>query len=256
MDVGARLRTARETLGLSLASVAQRTRVQPRILAAIEQNDLPSIPPKPFGRGFVRAYAQEVGLDPDLTVRDYFAQFVVVPTPGAVPREPAVEPWPSRPVWLVPAAGLVVVVLVGLALMRGRAESPSTETGAAPIGTAGQGLAAQEPVPAEPTRAEVSPPVNTANDELAIVLQAERECWVSATADDRRVLYQLMTSGTRQELRAVREIVLRVGDAGALRMTVNGREAGRLGGDGEVRTVRITPADAAKFVPVAAVGTG
>src|SRR5262245_5979991 len=75
MSIGAQLRTAREAKGLSLGAVAQRTRVQPRTLVAIELNDLTLLPPRPFGRGFVRAYAQEVDLDPDRTVRDYFAQF-------------------------------------------------------------------------------------------------------------------------------------------------------------------------------------
>ena len=71
IDVGSELRTARETKGLSIATLAQRIRVQPRTLSAIELNDLSSLPPRPFGRGFVRAYAEEVDLDPDRTVERF-----------------------------------------------------------------------------------------------------------------------------------------------------------------------------------------
>ena len=65
MDIGAQLRTARETKGLSIGTLAQRTRVPARTLAAIERNDQSAHPPHPFGRGFVRNYAEEVDLDPD-----------------------------------------------------------------------------------------------------------------------------------------------------------------------------------------------
>ena len=89
-DVGARLRASREAKRLSLDAVAASTRVQPRILSAIEQNDASVLPPRPYGRGFVRAYAQELGLDADNIVREYFGQF-------APPEPPPAPPAPERP---------------------------------------------------------------------------------------------------------------------------------------------------------------
>src|SRR6478609_6459322 len=89
MSIGAQLRAAREARGLSLDAVSRTTRVQPRILAAIERDDVAAVPPRPFGRGFVRAYAEEMGLDGDQVTRDYFAQFAP-PTP--VPDELATPP--------------------------------------------------------------------------------------------------------------------------------------------------------------------
>ena len=88
MDVGAHLRSSREAQGISLALLAARTRVQPRILTAIETNDLGGIPPKPYGRGFVRAYARELGLDPDRVVHDYFGQFPSAPVTVAATPPP------------------------------------------------------------------------------------------------------------------------------------------------------------------------
>ena len=75
MDTGARLREAREARGLTVDALARITRVPPRLLSAIERNELTVIPPRPYGRGFVRAYAAEVGLDPDEIVREYFGRF-------------------------------------------------------------------------------------------------------------------------------------------------------------------------------------
>jgi cytoskeletal protein RodZ len=245
MDTGARLRAAREALGLSLASLAQKTRVQPRIIAAIEHNDLQGIPPKPFGRGFVRAYAREVGLDPEQTVHDYFAQFPPA-LPDAVHPVATAEPWPARTSWLG-AAGLIAIVLVTLAVLKGGAGESVDTAPPAPVGTAGGGTA----------RAAESPKANgligrkedapVRQEGLAVVLIADRECWVTATADGERTLYQLLPAGGRHSMRADREIAIRAGDAGALRVAVNGRDTGPLGIDGQVRTVRIMPETAATF---------
>jgi cytoskeleton protein RodZ len=245
MDTGAQLRSAREALGLSLASLAQKTRVQPRIISAIEHNDLPSIPPKPFGRGFVRAYAREVGLDPEQTVRDYFAQFPPAPAVTSAGPDPEAEPWPARTSWLG-AAALIAIVLVTLAVFRG-GTGDEIERTSVPVGTTGS--ATERPVEAPRADGMIGKSEDAAplHEGLAIVLRADRECWVTATADGSRVLYQLLPAGTEHAIRASREIAIRAGDAGALRVSVNGREAGLLGRDGEVRSVRLTPGTAPGF---------
>jgi hypothetical protein len=66
---------------------------------------------------------------------------------------------------------------------------------------------------------------------------------VSATADGTRVLYRLVDAGTTETLRATREITIRVGDAGAVLWSVNGRQAVPMGHPGEVRTVTVKSED-------------
>ena len=58
------LRHARERLGLSLRDISDRTKIRTSILSSIERNEIDRLPPPIFTRGFVRAYAREVGLDP------------------------------------------------------------------------------------------------------------------------------------------------------------------------------------------------
>jgi cytoskeletal protein RodZ len=246
MDVGARLRSTREARGLSLGELAARTRVQHRILSAIEENDLGGIPPKPFGRGFVRTYAHEVGLDPEGTVRDYFGQFV----PEAPPTPP---PAPSPPLPRVGGFGVaiaaVVLVLIATFLV-GRSAQPPRAGATDAIGTSGSGadakraastagVAASDEATANRTPAERPP-----SSPLTIVLHADRMCWVTAHADGTRVVYRLLPAGAEETVRAAREVRVRAGDAGALRLSVNGRDRGAFGADGEVRVARLTPESA------------
>ena len=63
--VGQRLRAAREAQGLTLERVAEATKVRESLLQALEEMRLADLPSRPFAIGYVRAYAEAVGLDPD-----------------------------------------------------------------------------------------------------------------------------------------------------------------------------------------------
>jgi transcriptional regulator with XRE-family HTH domain len=248
MDIGAQLRTAREAMSLSIATLAQRTRVPARTLAAIERNDQTGLPPHPFGRGFVRTYAEEVDLDPDRTVRDYFAQFPEAPdsTRAAVLRKSPDVSWQLPSQWMgMGTAIAILVMVVAAAVVLGRRGDSAPEPNT--IGTAGTSPAptATTPVPhpvdqpaGTPTPA-VAPAPAPAPSAITVVLSLTGPCWVAATVDGRRTIYQILQPGERHTLVAERDMAIRFGDAGAVAWTINGRDAGTLGRAGAVRDIRI-----------------
>ena len=144
----------------------------------------------------------------------------------------------------------VLLVVVAAAVVLGRrserALQPET-VGTTGTSTATPGTAAAAPAsprtPAEPPHTPAIAPPPTAP--VTVVLSLTGASWVAATADGERVLYRTLQSGERHTLTAARELTLRFGNAGAVTWTINGREAGTPGGDGEVRNVRINPDNAA-----------
>jgi cytoskeletal protein RodZ len=72
--VGAQLRRTREHSGKSLREIAVRTKISVTALEALERNDFGRLPGGIFGRAIVRAYATEIGADPDATVVDFVDQ--------------------------------------------------------------------------------------------------------------------------------------------------------------------------------------
>lgn len=70
-DLGQTLRHAREAQGLSLDTIARRTNIARRVLESIDRNALHEVPGGLFTRGYLRAYAREVGLDPERLVREH-----------------------------------------------------------------------------------------------------------------------------------------------------------------------------------------
>jgi cytoskeleton protein RodZ len=74
-DFGAFLREARERSGISLRTIATTTKISMPSLEALERNDVSRLPGGIFLRAFVRAYAKEVGLDPEEAIRRFVARF-------------------------------------------------------------------------------------------------------------------------------------------------------------------------------------
>ena len=74
MNIGAALTAARNTQGKSLREIANTTNIAPRILEALDRDDVSLLPGGIFGRGFVRAYAREVGIDPEPLVAELVAR--------------------------------------------------------------------------------------------------------------------------------------------------------------------------------------
>jgi cytoskeleton protein RodZ len=68
---GATFKRARESRGISLDQIASETRISTRFLTAIENEEFHVLPGGIFNRGFVRTFAQAVGVDPDQAVADY-----------------------------------------------------------------------------------------------------------------------------------------------------------------------------------------
>jgi cytoskeletal protein RodZ len=112
MPIGAALRTARQTLGLSLTEISETTRVRERHLSAIEAGQIDQLPSRPFTVGYVRAFAKALGLDADATAARFRTEF---PSPDDELHTPVGvqhnRPARSR-LWLA-LGGVAVAAIVG-----------------------------------------------------------------------------------------------------------------------------------------------
>ena len=89
---GATLRAAREKRRLSVAEVAEGTRIKAHVVKAIENNDFSGIAAPLYGKGFIRLYAEFVGIDPEPLVRDYLERHARVVRPSLKSGNPAAAP--------------------------------------------------------------------------------------------------------------------------------------------------------------------
>jgi cytoskeletal protein RodZ len=75
IDFGLRMKRLREERGIALRDIAETTKISVSALEALERNDMSRLPGGIFSRGFIRAYAEQIGVDPEVTVREFIARF-------------------------------------------------------------------------------------------------------------------------------------------------------------------------------------
>ncbi len=74
LSFGEELKRERELREITLREVSESTKISLRYLEALERNAFESLPGGVFNRGFVRAYSQFIGIDPESMVDAYILQ--------------------------------------------------------------------------------------------------------------------------------------------------------------------------------------
>jgi cytoskeletal protein RodZ len=109
-EIGSSLREARERQGRSFPDLERKTQIRSRYLTALEDENFDAIPALAYTRGFLRVYAEELGLDGQLYVDEFNSRFSVSEE-GSAPfrrREGRAPTRQSRRI-----ASLAVVLTVG-----------------------------------------------------------------------------------------------------------------------------------------------
>lgn len=70
---GEKLRRQREQRGITLEAISNTTKISTRMLRALEEENFEQLPGGVFNKGFIRAYARQVGLDEEEAITDYLA---------------------------------------------------------------------------------------------------------------------------------------------------------------------------------------
>ena len=225
-------------------------------LEALERSDLSRLPGGIFTRAFIRAYAQEVGLDPDRTIQDFIAE---LPPEGvtATAHQASIEDGEKlesdrKAVATALRLVLVSVPIIGLVIYYGTQRTPPAST-SAPAAES-HASTPEVPVAQPPPEPVPAPDVSTAapaaaqTSGLSMEIAPRATCWVSVNTDGEQVFSGLMNAGDKRSVTAKDQIALNVGDAGAFAYTLNGRVGKPLGAPGEVVSARITVANIQQFV--------
>jgi cytoskeletal protein RodZ len=191
MTLGQQLRAAREEKGIALKDAAEAIRARVEVLQAFEADDYASLPPPVYAKGFLKSYAQFLGLDAQ-KLREQLdevigAKKIAAPEPlGAAAshlgQSPVSQILSSMAtmwgMWLLVGAILVVVVLIVWVVITASNRPPGSSSatsrpasGASSIGTTRTNVPAGSPDayirPVQPRAAVLDPRTNTQSSALA-----------------------------------------------------------------------------------------
>lgn len=310
-SLGEFFREAREAQGLTFGQVAASTKIQESYLQAIEEENFQILPQKVFTKGFVRTYAQLLGIDEEEALRRFSAaagsyylkeeeeqqqviqreeddrkgkanRNAVIILTGVIliglvfilPREQSSPP--SKPQEPTPEAisepTPVPSKSEGTLDREGQGDSHSVqkhnETPAplkatkklAPVPTPIPSPSVVKPAVSKPVKVVEEEPVQTPvpsvktmksafepgrgeqDGPLMLELEALEITWVVVRSDEREPHEALLQPGERALWRAHDRFLLTLGNAGGVKVTLNGEVRGPFGKPGTViRDLEVKP---------------
>ncbi len=247
--IGEALRAAREAKGLSLEAASNATRIRLKQLEALEASDLSAFASPPQARGFLRNYAEYLGLDAEALLASFVPAGrkprATPPVNGQTPARgmpPVRLPWYRRIFTRDLFIGTLVTALVLLVLGWGvwsfsqGALNPATVTPTRrPASLAFSTLAAT--LTPTPPAATPTVPLPTALPNYVgvnLVVRAEQRLWVRIVVDGVETFAGQMVAGETREFTGNSVVELWTGNAKGTRVVFNGNDQGVLGNFGEV----------------------
>jgi len=268
-SLGQYFRRGREEKGWTLEEAASKTRILPQYLQAVEDDNYEQLPAEVFAKGFIRSYARSLGLN-ETEVLSKFNEsgglFYALRDEREQLQQHIREEARRKKANKLIVAGMVglalVVLLVATGQDRDRARAP-TESLQEPLPPVTIVPQASQPIrPEPPTHVEEpavlpeNPPadvptspieiernfspgrplegIQPAGSKLVLEVEAIERAWVLVQADRDPSQDVLLSPGERVRWSADERLRVTLGNAGGVRISVNGKPQGPYGSSGKV----------------------
>jgi transcriptional regulator with XRE-family HTH domain len=259
-SLGEHFKKARQAKGFTLEEAASRTRILPQYLKAVEENNYARLPDEVFAKGFVRSYSRVLGLEEEAVVRMFDESAGVFYAKRAERehlkrkmQEEARRKKINRNIVI----GMVGVSLVALFVLIGQdregTSPPPAQKTSKPAPPPVPEPVAPPPAPPKPA-AEVPPSASVGPTEvernvsgvlplegvvpgpkkLILDIEALERSWVMVQADTSPPQDVMLYPGERVRWTARERFTVTLGNAGGVRVSLNGNEQGPYGTSGMV----------------------
>lgn len=240
--IGQLLSESREALRASLYQASQDTKIRVDFLESMENDDFEFVSGGLYVRGMLRSYVRWLGLPEDRVIAEFDRLYNVrseTPLSKMISRPTDVGPKPRKPQWLIAAVSaaclLLIFSIIGLI-------NPGDEVGGPPA----EPLVAEAPQtssPAAPAAVAEAPPAPAPVEGVNVTITVVGEkSWLQATADEEEPVFTgTKFAGEALDVSGDEVVKVVIGNAGAVRVAVNGRDLGPPGQDGAVGTFTFTP---------------
>jgi cytoskeletal protein RodZ len=241
---GERLKREREMREVTLKEVTTATRIGPRFLEALENEEWEKLPGGVFNRGFVRAIARFLGLDEENLLAEYDLAH-------GEPSMPAPQPYenklPRPPIWVPILAVLALLAVLGGLIAGGiygwrrfaahRAAKASSSSSLSPPRIQTQAGAASVAGPSSDNL------TSSAAVPLDLAVSASAATRVRILADGALLLDAELPAGETRHFSASQQFEVTAADSSAVLLELNGRAMPPVGTPGASGTIVLTQKD-------------
>lgn len=278
ISLGIFLKKSREERHIELDEVVEATRIRRHNLEAIENEEWSKLPSQVFIKGFLKSYAEFLGLDKETVIHHYLrTSSFEKTTPEALKK---IRPQLARPYLIIIIPVLVLALIVALIYLN-KSNISITDKAFQYLGTQSpgekmEGIAEKEDnkeqdereketllledkiVVDEVTKTTLkSKPVDDTIvlEDSTIPMKREEEkpllprfiltanvksrTWIAICIDDTSVKEYLFQPGQTPRWTAEKGFNILVGNAGGIEFSLNGKEIGNLGPQGQVVRIKL-----------------
>ncbi|MGV0027384.1 helix-turn-helix domain-containing protein [Phormidesmis priestleyi] len=265
-EIGSKLSQERQARSVSLEEIAAKTYIPMRLLGAIDIGRLDLLPEPVFIQGFIRRYADALGLDGTALSKGFSIEpqqaspkLNLMEAPQHPPEEVYQPPISEQPKWLYIAGGIVGLGIVGL-IVASLTNRPKVAEPPKPVSTqkpvtlnalaptqqaapkASPSASASPAVSPSPTvAASPSPTTSVATGPVEVKVNLIDESWVEVQVDGKVDYEGTLPKGTQRSWSGKQQVVIRAGNAGAVSASFNNKAAKPLGALGAVTSVSFPP---------------
>jgi cytoskeleton protein RodZ len=266
-NFGERLKRERELREVTLQEITSATRIGPRFLEALENEEWEKLPGGVFNRGFVRSIARYLGLDEEALLGEYdLAHGAQLPAAEEVPEQPQsrLKPALIALFFLILLAGAIYgsyfawkyyaarrTVQQVPAASTSASTSPQISTPILPSAEASVPASASNSVPVSAPISSSSSPPATKSEAPAKPITGPLDLLVSASApthllvlvDGRVAFYDEIHSGQSMRFTAEEGFEVTASDSEAVLLELNGKAMPALGLPGSSGTIKLSHDD-------------
>lgn len=234
-SVGQILQQRRKELGLSIEDVQARTKISSKHIIALENGDFGKIPGEAYVRGFLRLYADDLGIESKALVAQYKREVEGIEEEEVTLAEKT-EPLERDLVkrrhskwWILAAVAAVALLVLGYLGLLGRGAPRSEPPKPKPIT-----VPEKEKAPsAEEKEKEATPPPPAPSGVNLTLSVVDNDCWMEVKTDGNLVYSGTMKVGETQSWRAEKTIYLFAASGRRLKAIFNNQDLGLLNQTGE-----------------------
>lgn len=253
LELGDRLRECRESQFITLEEVAGKTMIQPRILRAIEAGKLHQLPEPVYVQGFIKRYADVLGLDGSEFAHAFPLNVDIHSIQPSWQDSPAAQ---LRPIHLYAAYVVLIVAAVsGLSYVLSRSSSPWVNNRpASPQPSIAASAPAESPVASAPTASPtvVASSPAPSDKPVRVDVSLTAQSWLRIEVDGKTDFQGILPEGTQRTWTGSSQVTVRAGNAGGVMVAYNDGTPIRMGEPGAVKELTFSaPQEAASLPGVA-----
>ena len=241
MSLGSSITQARKSAGLSIEDLSASTNIRTALLKEIESNNFANCGGETYARGHIRNIAMKLGVDPLIYIAAFedeqmhtdrsMKELLVENSVMRQPEEARKVSWK-----------VLATISVSSLFIAGLAQIIISNTATVEIPKPIASITATESATPSPEATEATPTeqatVSTGEGVELVVSASRAKSWLFVSDATGRTLFSgQMSRGSSKTFRTDVSLNVKIGNAGGVDLTVNGKKVDSIGVDGEVVSV-------------------